>query len=923
MSCERYEELISLSVSGELTAGEQSELRRHLAECEGCRLVMAREQRLWALIEKGRKAEGVPAGFRERLASEVLGKVPAAHPRLPQPRRRWMVWVAAAAGLLVAVVFLRAVTKTPPKPKMVSVGEVTGGKLLVAEGDGWRETDRLFSGRFYAVPAEPGSEARLKLADGSRLRVERAATFRLHRGLSQEVAGTRTVELRAGTLTAGVAEDKSEKFVVDAPGGKVTATGTRFWVRAGPPEGEKEEKIMGKKDIVTGAMATALAVAVFEGSVLVQIKEAGAAEAVAIRAGEETKPTAAPEGVPTVAARTVASAVPADALLFIAAAGRAHWIKAVEDSVLGAAYREEQVNKFLKPAVEKIEARIKELKANAEKGVGNTLKFDEIERALQGEVGMAILGIKVGEPGAEGKAAEEKPIFLFVAEVGEHAEAFETGMGEFIKRVQLMLEREGGGKGATLNARTYRGADLRTFTVEEVTIAYARTKGYFLLALDPAVVEKGIDCLEGKARSLAEGARIRKTAGGLLKVSVNAAAWLKHERAKNPDKKDWKELDALGFTATGRVEYRLNFEKPIFREELRAEITRAEGMMALLKHAKPVDAAKLAADVPADALAFMAFNLPAEKILPTVFETAKRIGGEKGTEDIRKGLEEMKKHGLDIEAMLSEALTGELAAYAVLVPDAPMPDVVVVARLKADADVLGNLKALAMAYLHQEAVKRATSRTPEGKPYIDALKVREFMEKFTPQTVDYRGGKMIYFPVAKKKTKDVVPAAIVLSGRLIVASSDKAAKRAAARIGAGRDLTLAGKEAFAGSLKKLPAGPLGVQYVDTARVFEIIYALAAPGIKKRAGLKEKWGLDMEKLPPAGAISKHLVPEVAALYADPKGLALRAFTNVPRGALLGAFALSQQKHGGKAGHAGGRPDDPKPKAGDPEPDIEEF
>ncbi len=917
MSCERHEELISLSVSGELTAEERGELRRHLADCESCRLVMAREQRLWALIAKGRKAEGVPAGFRERLANEVLGSSPAARPGRARPRRRWMIWAAAAAGLLLAVVLLRAVTGGPggsPQKTPVKVATVTAGKLEVLKDEVWQETTEVYSGQLCRVPAAPGSEARLELADGSTARLERGMAFLLHRGLSREVAGQRTVELLSGALTANVAENKAEKFVVQAPGGKVTATGTRFWVRAGPPEGK--ENIMGKQQIVKSVLATALAVAVFEGSVLVEVKDARAAEPLAIRAGEETKPTAAPKGVPEVAPRTVANAVPANALLFVSAAGRAHWVKAVEDSTLAAAYREEQVNKFFKPLVGKIEARVKELKGLAEKGLANTLKFDEIERALQGEVGMAILGVKP-KPGGGG----EDPIFLFVAEVGEHADAFETGIGEFIKRVQLLLEGEGGGKAATLNARTYRGADLRTFTVDKVTIAYARTKGYFLLALDPAVVEKGIDCLEGKAQSLAQTARIKKAAGGLLKVSVNAAAWIKQERDKNPEKKDWKDLDALGFTAAKRVEYRLSFSKPLFIEELRVDLDKAQGMLALAGHAKPVDAVKLAADAPPDALAFMAFNLPTGKIVPAILDTAKRINPGKGPDDIRNGLNELKKHGLDVERLLSESMTGELAAYAVMVPGSHWPDVVVIARLKSDKDVVGNIKAMAMGYLHQEAVKRATSVTPEGKRYIDADKVRRFVEKHAPQTVDYRGGKMIYVPAEKKKAKAIVPAAIILRDRLILASSAVAAKRAAARVGTA--VNLAGKAAFAGSLKKLPDGPVGVQYVDTAKVFEILYALGSVPLKGQPRLKEKWGLDMDRLPPAGAIAKHLVPEVAALYADPKGLALRASANVPRGVLIGAFvAGTWRKSERKTARAVDNPKHPGPKA-DPDPDIEEF
>jgi FecR protein/Putative zinc-finger len=907
-TCERYEELISLSVSGELAPSEREQLRAHLAECEPCQLLLAREQQLWSMIEKSRRAEDVPPGLADRLAKGVGGQLPVA---MPVRKRRWLIPAVAAAAALLLGLFLISRGEEP-----VLVATVTAGELLVHDGQGWRATREVYSGQFCRVAPAAGSEARLDLADGSKVRLERGMAFLLHRGLSREVKGERTVELLCGALTADVAKDKSENFVVDAPGGKVTATGTRFWVRAGPPEGKEE--IMGKKDLVAGAMATALAVAVFEGSVLVNVKDAAAAEPVAIRAGEETKPLKAPEAKPQVGPRTVASAVPADALLFASAAGRAHWLKSVENSSLGAAYREEKIKAFVKPLIERAQLLIKDRKAKLEQNLGNTLKFSEIEAALQGEVGLAIVGMKAK---AEGKKPE--PVFLLVAEVGEHAEAFETGIGEFIKRVQLIFEQEGGGaKAATLTARTYRGTDLRTFSVGKTKIHYARTKGYFLLALDGPSVEKAIDCLEGKSRSLASVAGIKRGAGDLFKLSVDVRAWMKAERAKKPDNKQWRDFAILGFDQVKRLDYRLRFEKPLFHEELGVKLLKASGVLSLVEHAEPVDPTKLAGDVPANALAFAALRLPTARIIPTILK-AMDAGNPEEANNFRKGLVEMKTHGLEIEAVLADALNGEIAAYAVPVPGSPLPDLVAVAGLKSNDKVLSSLKALMTFFVHQHARKSAIETTPEGKVFVNYTKLKKRMEKLTPQVVDYRGGKLLFVPVKERKPGQMVPAVLVLKNKLIVASTDAAAKRAAVRLGGAA--SLAGSAAFAASVKKLPAGPILVQYTDTASAFELLYALTAAQLPKLPLLK-KLGVDPATLPPPGTIARHLKPEMTALYADAKGLKLRTIVNLPRAPIFVGMVAGEKKRKHNQRRDGGKPDGAEPGAGEavpPDPAGEEF
>ena len=612
--------------------------------------------------------------------------------------------------------------------------------------------------------------------------------------------------------------------------------------------------------------------------------------------------------------RTVAGAVPAEALMFVSSAGRAHWIRALKESGLGAAYREEQVEKFFSPLIEKLELLVKDRKAQVEQNLANTLKFEEIEKALQGEVGVAVLGVRPARNAPPNNPGKDEPILLFVAEVGEHAEAFETGMGEFIRRVQLVLEQEAGGGGTSHTARTYRGTDLRVFTVAKHTIAYARTKGYFLLAFDAGTIEKGIDCLEGKAPSLATAAGIRKVQGGLMRVSIDTAAWMKIERAKNPDHRKWKEMATAGIDGFGRVDYGVRFDAPMFVEELSGKLEKVGGLMKLITFAQPVDARKLAADAPPDALLFSALRLPTEEMIPTILE----VLPEKEVADFRKGLNEMRANGLDLEALLKESLTGEMACYVMPSSQPLRPEAVLIARLKSSEKVLESFRLFAQMIIHEQAVKAATSVTPDGKPYVDADKVRRKVEELAPLTADYAGGKLMYIPVKNPKPDKVVPALLILKDRVIIATSDVAVKTAAKRIGAEQSLAV--KPGFVDALAKLPAGQVGVQYVQTPRLFEALYGIGSVLLLNRPDVKDKWGLDPKALPPAALISKHLKPELWALYADSKGLAIRSVGNLPKAPLLmGAAIRADSKKRDRPGDVAPRP----PENADPEPGFEEF
>ncbi len=955
--CARFEELVSLSMSGELTPDEREGLRVHMVSCEACRLVHARETRLWELIRQSRSAApAAPEGLADRLAAgarswnaspqrrgdaeaeaPAFGLRPSAirqahgpeHSRravgtaaIPNAQsrkltrrsldeggpiagrsRRWLVWAGAAAAVLLLALALasRGGVKAP-----VQVAEVTSGRLLVKDGEDWRESAALMSGQVFRVPGEPGAWARLRLADGSRLDLERGMTGWLGRGFKVHDAAGRKVELCGGALTAEVAKGLG-KFTVKAPGGEVTATGTRFWVRSGPPEG-KEGDIVGRKEIVSGTLAAALAVAVFEGSVLV--RTAGAAEPVPVKAGEQA---AAAAGAPVaVGERTVASAVPADALLFVSAASRARWKKSFDDSNLGAAYREEEIRAFLQPLREKIEAMVKTQKGRLEENLMNTVRFADVEKALTGETGMAVLGVK---PKPDGNG--ENPVLLFVAEVGENPAPHEALMDDFVARVRQMAPQ------ADLRARAYRGADLRSFSVEGNSISYARSRGYFLWAFDPAVIEKAIDCLEGAAPSLAADPMLKKSDDGLLAATANLAEFIKHELAKHENQEVPAVFRALGFDAARRLTYRLDFSKPLFREKLSAEISETKGLLSLLKEARPVNAQKLAANAPADAFFFAAANFPSDKVLEAVLK-AIETAEPRAADEARRNLLQAKEKGLDAEALLGKSLTGEAALWATMPPAGAgmFPEVVAVLGMKDGAAVEGTIQMMAReAFRNGPAKQRIVEEMRAAGQQVDWAKVmdqaRKEAEAFKLEPVEYKGGRLFALPMEKGNPIQIT--ILMMPDKVIIASSAMAAKRAA---GAPAGGSLADKAEFKDALSALSPGAVAVQYADAPKVFGLAYGTAAPflaALPAADRIKQRWGIDLKQLPPAELIAKHLSPEAGAFYADEKGLRLEARSNLPRAlvaASIGA-AAAQHARGGRGGPAG-----PAPQP-IPAPEHEEF
>ena len=99
--CDKYMEMVSLYIDGELPEGEVPELMEHLAECDDCRKYYEAFSQISGAMQEVPAPEGFTASVMEAVRSEARAKeAPAAKPR----RRVRIARYAALAACLALVI---------------------------------------------------------------------------------------------------------------------------------------------------------------------------------------------------------------------------------------------------------------------------------------------------------------------------------------------------------------------------------------------------------------------------------------------------------------------------------------------------------------------------------------------------------------------------------------------------------------------------------------------------------------------------------------------------------------------------------------------------------------------------------------------------------------------------------------------------
>jgi len=137
MSCEHVRSRLDDQLDGELGSRESEEVRRHLAECSGCRAELA------ALEELRRRVEGLPVALAPSrdlwpgIAARLARPAAASAARSPWPA--WSRWLGAAAAAVVcaAVItgYLLSRTESKPVQTATQAGRDVGAAFASASGE--------------------------------------------------------------------------------------------------------------------------------------------------------------------------------------------------------------------------------------------------------------------------------------------------------------------------------------------------------------------------------------------------------------------------------------------------------------------------------------------------------------------------------------------------------------------------------------------------------------------------------------------------------------------------------------------------------------------------------------------------------------------------------------------------------------------
>jgi hypothetical protein len=281
---------------------------------------------------------------------------------------------------------------------------------------------------------------------------------------------------------------------------------------------------------------------------------------------------------------------------------------------------------------------------------------------------------------------------------------------------------------------------------------------------------------------------------------------------------------------------------------------KATGLLALLD-SDPLSKEDLR-HIPADSIIAFAQRLDGGKLLESVIETVGQLNPNTRNE-ILEGLDEIRDElGFDIRNDLLKAVGDVWTLHAA--PDAGG----IITGWTATVTVRDQTK---LAILHGRLTQLiAQEGGPRGPTVVES--------KF--------GDNTIYTLEVNDNEFLVAPSWTISNGRLIVGLYPQAVK------------AQLGRKADAPSLADVPAvsrmidaetGPLAVSYQDTKKLFEVAYPFIQIGLKAMLAemrLPPELGIHSGLLPSAGAISKHLRPQVAVSRRTADGILFDSEQTLP-------------------------------------------
>ncbi|MFZ5829910.1 MAG: DUF1559 domain-containing protein [Planctomycetota bacterium] len=294
-----------------------------------------------------------------------------------------------------------------------------------------------------------------------------------------------------------------------------------------------------------------------------------------------------------------------------------------------------------------------------------------------------------------------------------------------------------------------------------------------------------------------------------------------------------------------------------------------QGVLKLFDQ-QPLTAEDLAL-VPADATFAVVKRFNAEQVFDTVIAVVERID--------RRAKEEMLKHLSEAEWAIGLKLRDDILRSlgdTFYIFDSPGEGGTLTAGLTAvvqlkDAKLArasaGRIMDLARVELERNARDRNT-------PTIEELKVGE-------ETIHYLNVKERDFPFT--------PAWCVSDKELVIGLFPQAVRAYLAR--EQKPMGLDEVSAVAEALR--PEGPMALAYLNTQRVFDIVYPFAPIFVQFAAAELQREGIDVNVslLPSAGSIRRHLLPAVTTASNTDAGIELTVRQSLPGGGFGGSLPVA--------------------------------
>lgn len=184
-------------------------------------------ERVEAVLDADGRAPRVADAVAARIAarSSRRNKISTRFLRLNRRRTAMPWWMAAAAGLLLAVGLLLVVPERSP-----SVATVRGDRGMIERGDTTLRLDERAQNLADGdVVAADGADLLLRFPDGTTVELSSGGRARVQSGVS---ANAKRLDLQRGGLLARVTKQKpGEPLVITTPQAHATVLGTTFRVR--------------------------------------------------------------------------------------------------------------------------------------------------------------------------------------------------------------------------------------------------------------------------------------------------------------------------------------------------------------------------------------------------------------------------------------------------------------------------------------------------------------------------------------------------------------------------------------------------------------------------------------------------------------------------------------------------------------------